>query len=109
MSIELPEPLAIYFAAKNRKDIDGMLAPFARDASVRDEGEDMRGHAAIREWMEKTTRKYGVTVDPREFSGEADRPIVAAHVSGNFPGSPVTLHYHFTLAGGAIAHLEIGA
>ncbi|MBB3595496.1 ketosteroid isomerase-like protein [Rhizobium sp. BK529] len=109
MSIELPKPLAAYYAAKNQKDIDGMLACFAADASVRDEGEDRRGHAEIREWMEETTRQYGVTVDPEEISGEADAPVVAALVDGNFPGGPVTLHYHFTLAGGAITHLEIDA
>lgn len=109
MSIELPKPLAAYYAAKNQKDIDGMLACFAADASVRDEGEDKRGHIEIREWMEETTRKYGVTVDPREISSEAEKPVVAALVAGNFPGSPVILHYHFTLAGGAITHLEINA
>lgn len=109
MSIELPKPLAAYYAAKNQKDVDGMLACFAADASVRDEGEDRRGHAEIREWMEETTRKYGVTVDPREISGDADKPVVAALVAGNFPGSPVTLYYHFALAGGAITDLEINA
>jgi len=109
MSIELPKPLAAYYAAKNQKDIDGMLACFAADASVRDEGEDRRGHAEIREWMEETTRKYGVTVAPREISGEADRPVVAALVAGNFPGSPVILYYHFAVAGGVITHLEIDA
>ncbi len=108
MSIALPKPLAIYFAAKNRKDIDGMLSPFAQDASVRDEGEDMQGHAAIREWMEETTRKYAVSVDPKAISGDVDKPVVSALVAGNFPGSPVTLHYHFALAGDAISHLEIG-
>ena len=107
MNIELPKLLAAYYAAKNRKDIDGMLACFAADASVRDEGEDRHGHTEIRKWMEETTRKYGVTVAPREISGEADRPVVAALVEGNFPGSPVTLHYHFTLAGDVITHLEI--
>jgi ketosteroid isomerase-like protein len=109
MRIELPKPLAAYYAAKNQKDIAGMLACFAADASVHDEGQDRRGHAEIREWMEETTRKYGVTVDPREISGGADKPVVAALVAGNFPGSPVTLSYHFTLADGAISHLEINA
>jgi hypothetical protein len=28
MTVELPKPLADYFAAKNRPDIDGMLIPF---------------------------------------------------------------------------------
>ncbi|NEK55647.1 nuclear transport factor 2 family protein, partial [Rhizobium leguminosarum] len=45
MTIELPKPLATYFTAKNRKDINGMLSAFGEDADVRDEGEDLRGHA----------------------------------------------------------------
>lgn len=109
MNIALPKPLAAYYVAKNQKDIDGMLACFAADASVRDEGKDRHGHAEIREWMEETTRKYGVTVYPKEISGEAGKPVVAALVAGDFPGSPVTLYYHFTLTDGDISHLEISA
>jgi ketosteroid isomerase-like protein len=109
MTIDLPKPLAAYFAAKNRKDIEGMLQPFAEDARVRDEGEDMEGHAAIREWMEKTTRKYGVTVEISGVSAESGTVLVTASVSGNFPGSPATLHYRFVLRADAITRLEIGA
>jgi len=109
MTIELPKPLATYFAAKNRKDIDDMLSAFGEDAQVRDEGEDLHGHAAIRDWMEKTTRKYGVTVEVTGLAGTEAQPIVSALVSGNFPGSPATLHYHFTLDGRSIIRLETGA
>jgi hypothetical protein len=35
-----------------------MLAGFADGAVVRDEGQEWRGRAAIREWMEETIRKY---------------------------------------------------
>lgn len=33
--------------------------------------------------------------------------IVTAHLTGNFPGSPVDLRYAFTLSGDKIARLEI--
>ena len=59
---ELPSALSAYFVATNQHDVDAMLAPFAPDATVADEGETHSGHTAIREWMEKTTRRYGVTV-----------------------------------------------
>ena len=107
MPTELPEPLAAYFAAKNRHDIEGMLAPFAADAIVWDEGQERSGHPAIREWMVETTRKYRVTVEVTGVAVDNDRTLVAALVSGNFPGSPATLHYAFTLEGGSIARLEI--
>lgn len=109
MTAKLPQPLANYFAAKNRHDTDGMLIPFSSNATVRDEGETYQGSAAIRRWMEETTNKYRVTVEVADavVSGNAWR--IAGIVSGNFPGSPATLHYNFTLAGDRITRLEIGA
>jgi len=109
MTAGLPQPLADYFSAKNRRDIDGMLNPFAPDATVRDEGETHRGSAAIREWMEATTRKYRVTVEVADATANGDAWRIAGLVSGNFPGSPATLRYNFVLAGDQIARLEIGA
>ncbi len=109
MTAELPRPLVDYFAAKNRHDIDGMLMPFSPDATVLDEGETHHGTAAIRDWMEVTTRKYRVTVQIAEAAANGDAWRVAGVVSGNFPGSPATLNYNFTLAGGRIGRLEIGA
>ncbi|WP_217573933.1 nuclear transport factor 2 family protein [Mesorhizobium sp. GbtcB19] len=109
MAKELPRSLTSYFAAKNRRDIDGMLVPFSPDATVRDEGEIHRGPAAIRAWMETTTRKYRVTVEIADVTANGDAWRVAGIVSGNFPGSPATLHYNFTLAGDRIEKLEIGA
>jgi ketosteroid isomerase-like protein len=108
MSLDLPAPINAYYAAKNAHDIDAMLAPFADEAHVRDEGEDHRGHAAIRDWMEHTTRKYRVTATPEEVSKEGDKHIVRALVAGDFPGSPAHLTYRFTLAGDRITRLEIG-
>jgi ketosteroid isomerase-like protein len=108
MSLDLPAPVSAYYAAKNAHDIDAMLAPFAEDAHVRDEGEDYRGHAAIRAWMEHTTRKYKVTSTPQEVSNDGDRLAVRALVAGNFPGSPAHLTYRFTVVGNRIARLEIG-
>jgi uncharacterized protein (TIGR02246 family) len=108
MSLDLPAPIDAYYAAKNAHDLDAMLAPFTEDAHVRDEGEDHRGRAAVRAWMEKTTRKYRVTATPEETSTDGDRLVVRALVAGNFPGSPAHLTYRFTLAGDRIARLEIG-
>ena len=108
MTKPLPQALAAYYAAKNNHDIDAMLAPFSETASVRDEGKTMRGLPEIRAWMEETTRKYGVTVEVKAVEQDGEIYTVAALVSGRFPGSPATLHYRFTLAGGHIAHLEIG-
>lgn len=108
MSLDLPTPLPAYFAAKNAHDIDAMLACFAEDAAVRDEGKDYRGHPAIRGWIEETTRKYKVTVEPNAVEHVDGTIAVKALVSGNFPGSPATLGYRFTVADGKIATWKIG-
>ncbi|MFC4174207.1 nuclear transport factor 2 family protein [Microvirga sp. GCM10011540] len=107
MSKRLPPPLAAYYEAKNRHDIDAMLAPFAEDAVVKDEGREHRGRADIRSWMEHTTRKYRVTIDVRQVETVDDRMLVSGLVSGDFPGSPAMLRFAFTLSGSKIARLEI--
>src|SRR5438876_4997210 len=45
MSMELPEPIAAYFARTKKHDVDAMLAPFAAAAIVKDEGQERRGRA----------------------------------------------------------------
>jgi hypothetical protein len=107
MSLDLPTPVSNYFRATNAQDVDAMLSAFADEASVRDEGRDMIGRAAIREWIEDTTRKYRVTLIPIGVRQADERTIVTARVSGTFPGSPIELRYHFTITGEKIGRLEI--
>lgn len=107
MSATLPRPIADYCAAKNKHDIDATLAPFAEAAIVKDEGQQHRGHAAIREWIEDTTRKYRVTAVVTDVAEADGQTMVTCRVSGTFPGSPVELRYAFTLDGEKIARLEI--
>ena len=94
--------------AQNAHDIDAMVACFAPDAAVRDEGRDIVGTDAIRAWKEETSAKYRITAEPLERRDEGDRTIVVAKVSGTFPGSPTNLTYRFGFAGdGRIGTLEI--
>ena len=104
----LPTPIEKYFGAKNAHDIDAMLAVFSEQGAVRDEGRDMVGHPAIRDWMEETSRKYRVTAAPTAIDQLKVQSIVTATVSGTFPGSPAQLRFRFTIAGEKITHLEIG-
>jgi ketosteroid isomerase-like protein len=104
----LPAALADYFAATNAHDVAAMIAAFTADSVVRDEGRQHRGAAAIRDWMEKTIEKYDFKVEPVESSRTGRKTIVLVSLSGRFPGSPITLHYQFTVEGRKIARLEIG-
>jgi len=107
MSLDLPTPVSNYFKAVNVQDVDAMLSAFSDEASVHDEGQEMNGRAAIREWVDDTTRKYRVTLTPTGVRQTDERTTVTARVAGTFPGSPVELRYRFTITGGKIARLEI--
>jgi len=108
MTPELPRAIEAYIAGSNAHDADACAACFADDAVVRDEGREMRGVAAVREWMSAAIAKYQHTVEALSTSeGAGGAIVVTGRVSGNFPGSPVALRHIFTLAGEKIARLEI--
>jgi hypothetical protein len=107
MSGQLPHPIASYFAAFNTHAVDAMAAPFAETATVKDEGQERTGVAAIREWIEETNRQYNPTVEVIDAAENGGQTIVTGRVSGTFPGSPADLRYVFTLDHEKISRLEI--
>jgi hypothetical protein len=107
MTAELSPTLVEYFAATNAHDVEAMIAPFAEESVVEDEGRQRRGLVAIRDWMKETIEKYDFKVDPIESTRRARKTAVLVSVSGRFPGSPINLRYEFTVDGGKIARLEI--
>lgn len=108
MAILLPEPIAGYFAADQSADQESIMRHFSDAAIVVDEGKTHVGHQAIQSWMAESSAKYSYVAEPFEVAAQAGQTIVTAHLSGNFPGSPVDLRYQFTLEGDKIARLEIG-
>lgn len=106
--MDLPEPIALYFAAD--ADLDGAapVEAFAAGAEVLDEGETHRGRAAIGAWWRAAKQKYRHRATPFELTEAGGVTGVRAMVSGEFPGSPAALRFAFTLSGGAITRLRIG-
>lgn len=107
MAIELPAPIAGYFAADQGSDAAPLASCFTEDAIVKDEGRTYSGRDAVRRWKVESSTRYTYTVDPFAIADEAGRSVVTAHLTGDFPGSPVDLRYCFTLQGDLIAALEI--
>jgi hypothetical protein len=108
MKPDLPEILDRYFAAQNAHDIDAMVACFASDAAVRDEGRDIVGSDAIRVWKIETSAKYQITTEPIACTVEGERTVVVVRVAGTFPGSPANLTYRFGFSGdGKIGALAV--
>ena len=107
MAITLPPPLAGYFAADRTGDTDAVLSNFAEDAVVVDEGRTHTGHDQIRRWKTEAAARYSYTAEPVAIAQADGQTIVTAHLTGDFPGSPIDLRYRFALHGDRIVALEI--
>jgi hypothetical protein len=66
------------------------------------------GHAAIDTWWRDVNAKYQAVAEPLEVNAQGDAHQVRAKVTGQFPGSPITLTFAFRLKDDRIAALEIG-
>jgi hypothetical protein len=132
--LDLPTVISSYLAAKLGSEVDTILDCFTDDALVHDEGKDHLGRVAIRAWLGELASKYtftyrvlgahrwpataataapttAPTTTAPTTTPTTTAPTTAAalrvEVAGNFPGSPVVLHQHFSLAGDRIAALTI--
>lgn len=107
--MKTPPPPVIkdYFAAANAGRINEAAACFATDALVHDENNDHQGADAIRAWIEDTTLKFQPQVEVHEIEANDNGYSATGIVSGNFPGSPVPLHYAFSVLNSKITQLII--
>ena len=107
MSINLPPVAQRYIDASNAHDVKSILACFADDAIVRDENATMCGRIDIERWITTTIEKYKFRFKPLSTQQRDNETVISVEVSGTFPGSPVTLDYHLTVANEKISSLTI--
>jgi hypothetical protein len=107
-TLNLPEPIAAYFAA-DKQSPEALARCFAAKATVKDEGQTHTGVHAIKAWKAAASAAYTYTVEPFALEQKGSSQVVRSRVTGNFSGSPVDLQYHFRLERGLIASLEIRA
>ena len=107
MNINLPPIIQKYIDASNAHDVESILACFNDDAVVRDENETRRGQIDIERWLRTTIEKYKFRFKPLSSQQSDSEIVVSVEVSGTFSGSPVSLDYHFAIAGDKIASLTI--
>jgi hypothetical protein len=103
----LPAVVTRYLEAANHLDATIAADCFAADALVHDENRDYLGREAIRGWVAETSRKYRPAFTVMRAAVRGDDVSLAVAVSGQFPGSPVTLNYQFRLRDGQIFTLTI--
>jgi hypothetical protein len=107
MSVQLPKPIELYMSSENARDTDAIAACFAPDATVSDEGRTRKGLKDIVAWRRETTEKYQQTVEPVAVAERGGKTVVTTKLSGNFPGSPITLDFVFQLRNDKITSLDI--
>jgi ketosteroid isomerase-like protein len=97
-----------YFGLDAQRDTEGIVALFADDAIVVDEGKTYRGTTEIRAWQLGPASKYVYTTEVLNVEGsEPDRYLATGRLTGNFPGGTVDLRWDFTLADDQIKRLVI--
>ena len=107
MPINLPSIIRRYIDASNAHDVKSILVCLSDDAVVRDENDIMSGKVEIERWIRTTIDKYKFQFKPLNSEERDSENIVSVEVSGTFPGSPITLDYHFAVANDKITSLII--
>jgi ketosteroid isomerase-like protein len=105
--MNLPRVISNYINASNAHDVEAIVDCFAVDAIVRDENAIRHGHIDIGRWATETIEKYSFQFKPLSAHERDAETILSVEVSGSFPGSPVTLDYHFTIVNDKIKSLII--
>jgi SnoaL-like domain len=105
--MDRPDIVNRYFEADSGSNADALSDTFALDAVVTDEGSRHQGVVAIRDWWVAAKKAAQYVAEPFQTIMDGHGVLVRAKVRGQFPGSPVTLSYAFTITNGKIAMLEI--
>jgi len=105
---DLPLAAQQYFDLMDGPDKSLVVAVFAPDAVVLDDGHTYTGHREIRGWLTGPASEFTTTSTWLSATHTADTAAAVIEIAGDFPGSPVILHYRFTMdATGLISGLEI--
>ncbi|MDI9870665.1 nuclear transport factor 2 family protein [Flectobacillus roseus] len=103
--MNLPNVIVDLTKAQNNFDSVAYANCFSENATVFDEGKNHNGKTEIQEWIKKANEEYQAVMKPVEYSAKEE--VLKAEVSGNFPGSPIVLSYHFSFQNGLIESLKI--
>ncbi|MER7251245.1 nuclear transport factor 2 family protein [Kribbella sp. NPDC000426] len=111
MAKQLPHAIMRYLREadpQHKANAHDLLAAFASDATVVDDGKTYKGHDEIHRWRETEGSQYTYSVEISHVEKlDDDRYVVTSHLEGDFPGGVVDLIYRFTLADDLITMLEI--
>ncbi|WP_343694308.1 nuclear transport factor 2 family protein [Flavobacterium sp.] len=105
--MNFPQVIKDLVNANNDFDSTAFADCFSETAIAFDEGKTHTGKADIKNWIEKAMKEYSASMKPVDFEGDAEKGILKAEISGNFPGSPLILTYDFKFQNEKIESLRI--
>ena len=103
----LPAAVRVYLTTP--KDHIGPLLEqlFTADAIVHDDGHTHVGLTAIRNWNNAVASAFDYTRTISAIERRESAAVVGVRLEGDFPGSPVDLHHHFSVHEDKICALTI--
>ena len=105
--MNLPNVIARLVATQNSFDSVAYAQCFSETGEMLEEGKPYKGRDAIQQLIEETNEKYRSVMKPLEYTENGTSSILAAEVSGTFPGSPLVLKFHFNIIDGQIQYLNV--
>ena len=105
--MNLPKVLTDLIKAQNEFDAVRYANLFSETAVVFDEGKTHNGRLEIERWIDHSNKNYQSVMKPLEYTENGTTSILTAECSGTFPGSPITLKFHFDIVDGQIQHLKV--
>ncbi|MDQ0782181.1 nuclear transport factor 2 family protein [Chryseobacterium sp. W4I1] len=103
--MNLPNIVSKLVKAQNEFDSHAYADCFTETAVVHDEGKTHKGKTEIQNWIDTANKEYKASMKPLGYNETGH--VLSAEISGNFPGSPVILKYHFEFSEGLIESLKI--
>jgi hypothetical protein len=104
---DLPTAIRSYLDTPNEQVGSRLSELFTEDAVVHDEGRTHVGLESIQRWNDDVASAFRFTREVIEYLVRGRAAVVRVRIDGNFPGSPVELHHHFSLHGDKIALMTI--
>lgn len=105
--MNLPKVLTDLIKAQNEFDAVTYANLFSETAEVFDEGKTHKGRLEIERWIDHSNKNYQAVMKPLEHTANGTKSILTAECSGTFPGSPITLKFHFDIVDEQIQHLKV--
>ena len=105
--MNLPKVLTDLTKAQNEFDAVTYANLFSETAEVFDEGKTHKGRLEIERWIDHSNKNYQAVIKPLEYTEKGTTSILTAECSGTFPGSPISLKFHFDIVAGQIQHLKV--